>query len=167
MTEINIPSFVVSIFAAGISGISLYWAFKSWKETHRPLITARVTTHQEYDQLTALNLALTNTGNRPAINVRLWISPGDLESALFAKPGDKWRTAVEYCFSDPITVIENGSEVSNSFGTFASNDENRTWKEPIILNIRIEYEDLDGRKYSNYQPLRIRGDEGFAGGSWG
>lgn len=167
MTTTEMASLFISGFAASISLLALYWAIKSWKETHRPLITARVTTYQAYDQLVALNLVLTNTGNRPAINVRLSINREDLEAALFAERGNAFRSAVENCFSEAITVIENGSEISNSFGTFAVNDTNRTWREPVILNIRIEYEDLDGRKYSNHQPLRIRADEGFAGTAWG
>jgi hypothetical protein len=169
MTETNIPIFVVSIFAAGISGISLYWAFKSWKETHRPLITARVTTHDAGNVGTMLNLVVSNTGNRPAKNVRMTVNRGDLERAFAAGPQDPLRRDVEHCFSDLIAVIPNGSSISNSFGCFSANDRDRTWREPTIISIRISYEDLDGRTYSNDQPLRIRGggDEAFAGGSWG
>jgi len=169
MSEINIPSLVVSILAAGISGISLYWAFKSWKETYRPLITARVTTDESIvGQLTSLNLVVSNTGNRPAKNVRLTVNRNDLANALFADPEDTVRKDVERCFSEVITVIANGASVSNSFGRFSMNPKAKTWREPAIINTHIRYEDLGGKKYGNYQPLRIRGgaDEAFAGGSW-
>jgi hypothetical protein len=168
MTETNIPIFVVSIFAAGISGISLYWAFKSWKETHRPLITARVTTHTAGNQATALDLVVSNTENHPAKNVRLSVDRSELERYFAAGPQDPLRRDVEHCFSDLIAVIPNGSSVSNSFGCFSANDRERTWREPTVINIQVKYEDLDGRIYSHDQPLRIRGggDEAFAGGSW-
>lgn len=169
MTEINIPSFVVPIFAAGISGISLYWAFKSWKETHRPLITARVTTQDAGNVGTTLNLEVSNTGNRPARNVILRVNRNDLANALFAGPEDPLRRDVERCFSEAIVVLTNGTSVSNSFGCFSTNERDRTWREPTVINIQVKYEDMDGRKYSHDQPLRIRGggDEAFAGGSWG
>ncbi|MGO9118977.1 MAG: hypothetical protein ACLQPD_15385 [Desulfomonilaceae bacterium] len=162
------PSLIVSMIALGISGISLYWAFKSWKETHRPLITARVTTHDAGNVATMLNLVVSNTGNRPAKNVILTVNRNDLASALFAGSEDPLRRDVEHCFSDLIAVIPNGSSVSNSFGCFSANDRDRTWREPIVINITIKYEDLDGRTYENDQPLRVRGgaDEAFAGGSW-
>lgn len=169
MMEINGLSLAVSGIAAGISAISLYWAFKSWKETHRPLITARVTTHASGNQMAALDLVVSNTGNRPAKNVRLVVNRKDLERALASGNQNSRRQHVERCFSDPIVVIPNGSSVSNSFGCFSVNERNRTWKEPTVINITLKYEDLDGRTYSNDQPLRIRGggDEAFAGSSWG
>ncbi len=169
MTGINIPSLLVSAIAVGISGISLYWAFKSWKETYRPLITARVTTDESIvDQLTSLNLVVSNTGNRPAKNVKLTVNRNDLANALFADPEDTVRKDVERCFSEVITVIANDASVSNSFGRFSVNPKAKTWREPTIINIHIGYEDLGGKKYGNDQPLRIgaRTDEAFAGGSW-
>lgn len=166
--EINGLSLVVSGIAAGISGISLYWAFKSWKETHRPLITARVTTHASGNQMTALNLVVSNTGNRPAKNVRLSVNRKDLERAFASGNQNPRRQQAERCFSDSIVVISNGSSVSNSFGCFSVSEKNRTWKEPTVINITLKYEDLDGRIYSNDQPLRITGggDEAFAGSCW-
>jgi len=166
MTEINIPSFVVSILAAGISGVSLYWAFKSWKETHRPLITAKVATHKSGNEATTLNLVVSNTGNRPAKNVRLFVDQSVLERSFAAGPEDPLRKDVEYCFSDFIAVLPNSTSVWNSFGCFSASQNDKTWKEPTIINITIKYEDLDGRTYSHDQPLRIRADDGFAGGFW-
>jgi len=166
MMEIT-PSLIVSIFAAGISGFSLYWSFKSWKETYRPLITARVATHTAGNQAVALDLVVSNTGNRPAKNVILTADRRELEKAFAAASQDPLRQHVEHCFSDAIVVIANGSSVSNSFGCFSASEKDRTWKEPTIINIHVKYEDLDGRRYNHHQPLRIRADEGFAGGAWG
>lgn len=161
------PSLIVSIFAAGISVVSLYWSFKSWKETYRPLITARVTTHTAGNEAIALDLVVSNTGNRPAKNVILTAHRSELEKVFAAGPQDPLRQDVEHCFSDPIVIIPNGSSVSNSFGCFSASEKDRTWKEPTIIYIHIKYEDLNGRRYSHHQPLRIRADEGFAGGAWG
>jgi hypothetical protein len=97
----------------------------------------------------------------------LSVDPGDLETAFFAKSDNDRRKAAERCFSDPILVIENGSEISHSFGAITPDEKKRTWKEPMVLNVRIQYQDLDGRVYHNYQPLRIRGEDRYPDPSWG
>jgi len=157
--EINL-SLLISLIAVSVSIFSACWAIKSWRETYRPLITARVAAREQYG-VTALHLVLRNTGNRPALKVGLSTDPDYLEKALLAKPEDDRRIAVERCFAESILVIENGSSVSLSFGAFTSIGKPKTWKGSTVLDIRIKYEDLDGRKYSNYQPLRVKAKESF------
>jgi len=75
-----------SVFISGaaliVSAFSFYFSIKSWRESNRPLITARVSTHSGGNVGCALDLIVENTGNRPARNIRLIVNLEKLNAAL-------------------------------------------------------------------------------------
>ena len=163
----DIGSVLVATAALIVSILSFYFSIKSWRESNRPLITARTTSFGSGGNVgIPLSLLVENTGNRPAKNVRLTVESDVLESALAAKPGDTLRKHVESCFSDRgiIPVLANGKSVSNGFG-FLSADV-PTWKAHSRFEINVTYQDLDGSRYKHRIPLIIADDAGFAGGHW-
>lgn len=160
---------ILAASALVLSIISFIFSIKSWRESNRPIVTARVTTFDSWDSGAALKIVVENTGNRPAKNVRLTVEPEVLEAALLSEPEDGgYRKHVECCFSDRgvIPVLGNGKLVSNNFGLLSDTNEKSTWGKEHRFNIEIYYEDLDGRKYKHTNPLLIAEDQGFAGATW-
>jgi hypothetical protein len=165
---INYASLFISGAAAIVAILSFYFAIKSWRETNRPIVIARVTTRKSGDVATLLNLVLENTGNRPAKNVRLRVNRDDLASVMLAEENNPLKSGIENCFSANtfIPILDNGRQVSNSFGMFSINKKNSTWRPNSVLPIRLFYEDLDGRKFNHNISLLIADDTGFAGTFW-
>ena len=160
---------IVSILALAVSVLSLYFSRKSWRESNRPVVTAKVATNESGNLGTAFDLIVQNTGTRPAKNVRLLTDPVRLNALLEAPTGSPLRYGVDQCFSEDwaIPILENGKCVTNSFGFMCPNKSETTWKEICRFEIEILYEDIDGRRYKQRLPLFVADDHGFAGGSWG
>jgi len=137
-------------------------------ELNRPVVTARVATHDGGNTGIALNIIVQNTGNRPAKNVRLLVKEKDLEEALLPNADDKFKGHVKRCFSDEgiIPILENGRSVSNSFGAMGARSGGETWKVNSMLNIEVLYQGLDDRVFSHIIPLKVSDDAGFAGSFW-
>ena len=150
-------AFVVSLASFG-------FAILSWRETHRPIVTALIHCPVSGNTGTALEILVSNSGNRPAIDIRLEVPQSELEQALAAPPTDNMRKAVERCFSEEtfIPVLEGGKQVRNSFGTFTRDQNPDTWQYKSVLTVTVKYKDLNGRKYSNKNALRIVCNKGFA-----
>ena len=163
----DLGTLIVAAAALVISLLSYYFSKKSWEESNRPIVTARVTAFDGGELGTALNIFVENTGSRPAKNVALSAKPEDLASVLADAPADPLRKAVERVFSDRgvIPILANGKSVSNDFG-WLSGDAKSTWKGDRRFTVQVKYEDLDGRKYEHSNPLLIADDKGFAGGFW-
>lgn len=160
-----------SLFISGaaliVSMISLYFARKSWLESNRPIITARVTTHLSGNEGVALNILVENTGSRPAKNVKLSVSKEILSSSLIVQNEEK-KKGIENCFGERgvIPILANGKSVSNSFGFLKRRSEQEDWKIDSRFDITVDYEDLNGRKYNHIVPILVAEDSGFAGGYW-
>jgi hypothetical protein len=170
---INIINWLSAYGSLAIAGLALFVSLlaynfnrKSWRETYRPIVTARIVTVASGNQGIVLDIILNNTGNRPAKNIRLLVNQNDLESALLSKE-ESLRSDIENCFSRQtvIPILENGRSISNAFG-YLSDREDSTWKVNSILNIELLYESLEGRSFKHKIPLLLAGDEGFAGGLW-
>jgi hypothetical protein len=165
----DLGSLLVAAAAFVLSILSFYFSINSWRESNRPIVTARVTSFDPGGEKgTALNIVVENTGNRPAKNVRLSVKAEDLKAALVENLDDTWQRTMTRIFSDRgvIAVLGNGKNVSNDFGWLAGGDPQSTWKDECRFNVEISYEDLDGRKFQHINPLFVAGDEGFAGTSW-
>lgn len=136
----------------------------------RPVVTARVATHAGGNVSIALDLVVHNTGGSPAKNVRLAAERSELEAAFSEDVDPKWKSQIERCFSveGMIPVLEDGqnASVTNSFGVLSADPKYATWKVSSILNVKISYQDLDGRPYAHDIPLKIADDAGFAGSYW-
>lgn len=165
----NLGSMLVATAALIVSVLSFYFSIKSWQESNRPIITARITSFGEGGNVfIPLSLLIENTGNRPARNIKLSIDDKELGAALVAKSDtDPLRKEIKNCFTDRaiIPMLANGKSISNGFG-WQRADEKKTWNEGARLNIEISYEDLDGRKYKHNNPILLSDDSGFAGSFW-
>lgn len=155
-----------------VSFSSLTFSWLSWRQTHRPIVCCVVKTHSGGNSAVTYDLVVRNTGDRPATNIRLSIVEADLLSIVAEdvdRDVDMNRTlsSVLRCFDRKmmIPVLENGESVSNGFG-YSKGDCGSFWKYGSYLPIRIDYKDLNGRKFSSRQQLRIWDSDGFAGGYW-
>ena len=92
----------------------------------------------------------------------------DLAAVMPAEENNPSKSGIEKCFSAKtfIPVLDNGRQVSNSFGMFSINKKDSTWHPNSVLPIRLFYEDLDGRKFKHNISLLIADDTGFAGSFW-
>ena len=164
----TVTTLFVPVAALLVSVLSFYFAIKAWRETNRPLITARVSSLGMGGNVgVPLSIVVENTGNRPAKNIRLRVDQKELDSFLTSTGGDSLRRQIHACFSDDgvIPVLANGKSVSNSFG-FLADDDNVSWKGDPHFDVEISYQDLNGRGFRHRLPLFVKEDAGFAGGFW-
>ena len=154
---------VISSLALAVSVYSLVFSRRSWLETYRPIVTARVSTEQGGNIAILYNLIVENTGNRPATNIRLNVDRDILQSVL--NPSCILDTAeITNCF-DPkytIPILANERTTSTAFGK-TSDGRECMWIPDSCFPIAIIYGDLDGRNYRSELILCIRDDSGFAG----
>lgn len=167
----QIGSLIVSAFSLLFSVLALYISRKSWQQSNRPIVTARVTSAASGGEKgTPLNIIVENTGNRPAVNIRLSVSSDLLKTHLANNEvtEQSYDRQITKIFSDRgvIPVLGNGKNITNSFGFLSGGNEDSAWKDEARIEINISYEDLDGRKFNHKIPLFIAGDEGFASTSW-
>jgi hypothetical protein len=163
----DLGSLAFSVAALVVSVLSFYFSIKSWRESNRPLVTARVSNKSGGNVGAALTLVVQNTGNRPAKNIALSVDKKELEAALLPTIDPVVRKYIEQIFTDRgvIPILENGRSASNGFGFLRRGDDQLDWRRLARFNVVISYEDLDGRKYKHINPLLIADDRGFAG-SW-
>jgi hypothetical protein len=163
----NLGSLILSVAALIVSALSFYFSIKSWRESNRPLVTARVSNKSGGNVGSSLMLVVQNTGNRPAKNVAFSVDMKELEAAMIPTINPMAKKFIEQIFTDRgvIPILENGRSVSNDFGFLQRGDDQIDWKRLSRINVVISYQDLDGRKYKHTNPLLIADDRGFAG-SW-
>ena len=170
---LNLINWLSAYGSLAIAGLALFVSLlaynfnrKSWRETYRPIVTARIATVASGNRGIALDIIVNNTGNRPAKNIRLLVNKNDLESSYSSKDSSV-RTLIENCFSSQtiIPILENGRSISNFFG-YLNDREGSTRKVNSKLNIEILYDSLEGRSFKHKIHLLLAGDEGFAGGLW-
>ncbi len=164
--------------AVVVSLISLAFSVFSWRESHRPIVTARLRVREESGNAgAALELIVENTGNRPAVNIRLTADPEALNETFLAPKGDPLRKDIEYCLSgEPfIPCLDPGKAVTNAFGAFQDKDltgEDSTWVYKSTFDIEITYSGMKERwwpprTYTTVVPIWIVDNTGFALGYWG
>jgi hypothetical protein len=164
---------IFSAGAIGVSLVSLLFARRSWLQTNRPIVSATVETFSGGNRAITYNLVVSNTGNRPAVNVRLFVNEIELNAAMsFDSKNCDESGKVDYnnilrCFSEKgeIALLRNGADVSNSFA-YTSGNGKSFWIYDARIPIIIKYFDLEGRKYNASQKLIVKDSEGFAGGMW-
>ena len=163
----DLGSLAFSVAALIVSVLSFYFSIKSWRESNRPIVTARVGNKSGGNVGASLILVVQNTGNRPAKNIALTVEVKELEAALLPTIDPTVKKYIEHIFTDRgvIPILENGRSASNGLGFLRTGDDQVDWKRLARLNVVISYEDLDGRKYKHTNPLLIADDRGFAG-SW-
>lgn len=162
----------MTAIAVGISVASLYFSRRSWLQSNRPIVTAFVTEHASGNMAAVFNLVISNTGNRPATNVRMYAAPDMISRLLKENAEQRFRESIEMCFSEKarIPVLRNGEELETGFGAFTSYETGNgaspwlAYGEEIPVEIR--YCDLEGRPYVSRHPLKIYARKGFGGSLW-
>lgn len=159
--------------AFAISCSALWIAHRNWLRSNCPIVTACIETATAEDgAFIAYNMVVVNTGNRPAVNVRLDCSATELEQCIQSgphagkHPSSTWAH-VKKCFQEDaeIPLLLNGKSVSNSFG-FTGVNQQSFWKYNSRLKITLRYADLDGTNYRKELILLIKDSVAFAGGMW-
>ena len=164
----------VPLFALAVSAMSVWFTRNLWLQTNRPIVTAAIRTHKGGNTAITYELALVNSGARPATVVRLTAGTehveGALESGVSARPDlAAVVTQVLRCFSGDavIPVLLNGQTLTNSFGfTGSAGGVGPFWRIGATIPVVIDYSDLEGRSYRTAVTLVIRDTAGFAGGYW-
>lgn len=158
-----------------ISCVSIWLTRTLWLQSNRPIVVAEVRTSDGGNESIGYDLAVSNCGTRPAVDVRLLVKDRDLHAAFADGVVDNQRLArlvvgVKRCFSDEgyIAVLLHGERLTNFFGhTGTAGGLGSLWKMGAKIPIRLEYKDLHGRRYASHLTLRIFDSEGFAGSCWG
>lgn len=169
--QINVEDIktILSLAAFGVSLLSLYFSRINWIQSNRPVVSAFVSEHASGNMAATFNLTIANTGNRPAVHVRLHASHADISSLLEDGVALEKFKAIESPFDaeSEVPLLKNGEELSTSFGAFLGNSQEGPWlKYGAKAKIAITYEDLDGRKYESQQPIKVFARNGFGGGIW-
>ena len=155
-----------SFLAIIISILSYLFTKRSWYETYRPIVTARIETNDSGNVSAAFDIVVYNTGNRPAVNIRLRADKEVLEKAIEENGPEVLKKEIHACFSDEATIplLQSGNSISNAFGMTGRNES--TIKYGSRIPISIEYNDLNKRKYKTKQILIYRDTTFFAGTGW-
>lgn len=169
----NLPGFalvltVLPFVALMVSIGSLWFARKSWMQSNRPIVTVFVS-EKDPEEGTVFDLIVANTGNRPAICVRLIATQDEIarlceegiNAARFESVAENFSVAGE------IPLLRNGEQLETAFGAVLRNDPEGPWlRYGSQTEISVSYRDLEGRKYISRMPLRIYARQGFGGAIW-
>jgi len=159
-------SVVVSLIALAASFSTILVLYRNRLETNRPIVTVLLESTAG-NVATPLTLRVYNTGNTPALDVRLSADEKDIINALDKKVLNKYKKDVYQCLSKEniISVLHNGANVHNAFGILSKN-ENNTFKLKSKIPIVIKYKNLYGHTYKQKQVLIIKITDNFAGSGW-
>ncbi len=157
---------IISILALVISIISTAFAVHSWRQSNRPLITARISINGG-NVAAALSIIVENTGNRPARNIRLSAKDEDVVRCLAPERNQIVPEEIRNIFFNNVVipVLANDRAVSNAFGLI-SHSSDSSWVPTFILPITIHYEDIEGREFTSRLNLQSAYEDAFAGASW-
>ncbi len=159
----------ISVVAIVISLVSLYFTRVNWLQSNRPVVTAFVTEDHSGNEAATFNLVLANTGNRPAVRIRLVASHDDIRSLVDPTISDKKFKMIEDNFlsRSEVALLRNGEELVTSFGAFTPHDPEGKWLNyGAEAEITVKYQDLEGRSFAAQLPLKIYARHGFGGGVW-
>lgn len=159
----------IPVGAAVISLSSLGMSLALWRRSNRPVVTAFIQEHAPGNLATAFNLVVSNTGARPATNVRLHVSADEIEKLFDPKVEALRRESIKTTFSveSEIPLLRNAEELTTSFGAVTSEPHNKPWlRYGSVASILITYKDLDGRAFKSRLPLKVYTRRGFGGGTW-
>jgi hypothetical protein len=153
----------IALVAVIVSFASLYFARRSWERSNRPLVTAFI---EENGEGVAFDLKVSNTGNRPAVDVVLSADQNAVDKLLESSAQEHQRNAVQQCFSSDssIPVLRNGETLSTALGAY---DEKQPWLDyGAQCQVSVSYSDLEGKRYGSTIPIKVFVREGFGGSVW-
>lgn len=153
-----------------VAVFSFFNTIRLWRQSNRPIVSASVETHSAGNIATIYKLLVINSGNRPAVNIRLKLKleTEDFKKCITQEITDSRVESIRRCFSNEgvIPLLINGDNISNSFGLTSIKPEQDVWKYGSLLPIEIQYQDLEGKKYISKLTLVIKYSKAFAGGEW-
>ena len=163
-----------SFAALALSALSVWFTRRLWVQSNRPVVTAAVRTYSGENNSIAFDLAVINSGTRPAVTVRLSALHQHLEQAMEPTALVDPRLEVlvveaHRCFSldAVIPLLLNGQTVTNAFGHTGNTDGGGSlWKVGATIPVDIAYSDLEGRLFRSHVVLVVQDSAGFAGSSW-
>jgi hypothetical protein len=155
-----------------VSLISLLITIWLWRESNRPVVTARIRTHTGGNVAILYRIELVNSGARPAKNVRLLADHQEIIDALLPaarshKDYERELRYIERCFEDRamVPVLLNGETTSSPFGHTSL--EAPFWSPGATLRLVVAYQGLEGQRYKSAVTIKIDDTAGFAGHSYG
>lgn len=159
---------LISVAALVASAISLYFTRRFWLQSNRPIVTAFVDEHSSGNMATVFNLVLSNTGNRPAVNVRIHADPAIIRGLIAEGSTAEMAAEIERCFSAEATValLRNGEELTTAFGSYGVERSSQLLNYGAQISVTVTYDDLDKRSYKAHMPLKIFARHGFGGAIW-
>lgn len=153
-----------------VAVLSFFNTVRLWLKTNRPIISAFVETESARNVATTYNLLVINSGNRPAVNIRLNLkmSIEDFKKCITKEIDNPHVEQILKCFNNDgeIPLLINQDKTSNYFGITSIKTEDNIWKPYSSLPIEINYQDLEGKKYSSKLSLVIKYSKAFAGMEW-
>ena len=160
------PSILIALIAVLVSLLSYMFTKRSWYETYRPIVTARIETHASGNMATVFDIVVYNIGNRPATDISLHLNKEVLEKAFENNTSETMKNEIKACFSTEgiIPLLHPGNSISNGFGVAGNNES--TLKYGSRIPITIKYKDLNRRKIKTKQTLLFRDSTFFAGSGW-
>ncbi|GAB4197989.1 MAG: hypothetical protein Tsb002_32590 [Wenzhouxiangellaceae bacterium] len=162
---------LVPVMAVFIAFWSVYTTKKLWYQANRPIVSADIRQFEGGVGVVVFNLAVCNSGNRPATNIIFSAQDKDLEKILIE---DAQKSCVDDIYSifsgaARVQLLLNGEEAETAFGGYAvdaSSNPQCVLKFEAVLPIEISYKDLNGKSYKSNQTLFIRPKDGFGGSVW-
>lgn len=161
-----------SVSALIVSLISLLITIWLWRESNRPVVTARIKTHKGGNIAILYCIELVNSGSRPAKNIRLHADRQEILSALLPsaqshKDYERELRYIERCFEERATVpiLLNGETTTSPFGH--TSIESPFWSPGATLRLMVSYQGLEGQRYRSAVAIKIDDTVGFAGVSYG
>jgi hypothetical protein len=157
---------IISAIAAITSLVSLYFTRRFWLLTNRPIVTAEIVEHTSGVGIVVFDLLVYNSGNRPAVNIKLRAESKDIDEILSEKASNSDRQFIHGVFSEPkkIALLRNGKEPKTAFGAYSENSCNGDiLKYQAELPIKIIYQDINGKNYIDKIVLYVCDAEGFGG----
>lgn len=158
----------VPVISLVLSVVALLFTRRSWYETNRPIVTAEIVTNSGGSMATAFDLAIHNTGNRPAVNIQLIASESDINQTLEASAPSHLVAEIHRCFSERaiIPLLQQGQSSRNGFGATSHLPNANALKMHSKLPICIKYLDITGKRYTTNQILIVKDTTWFAGSGW-
>lgn len=157
-----------SVSALIISLISLLITIWLWRESNRPVVSARIKTHKGGNVSILYNIELINCGTRPAKDVRIFIEQQELDGAILPEARVKNSFEEEFlhvkkCFEEraAVPILLNGETISNAFGH--TSIERPFWRPGATMQIKVYYMGLEGQRYESSITIKIDDTAGFAG----
>jgi hypothetical protein len=151
---------LVASFSLIVSALAFLFSRRSWRETYRPIVTARIVGDKDHGAgPVPVAIKLENVGNRPAVNVRIQLDRKDLAISLMPNLVAENQAIVDRLLEERVIgVIPNGKSRSGYIGKLAI-----IWKAETSLKVTVFYSGLDGRKFRETMPLILSNDVSFTG----